>query len=91
MSHRPGAAAAPIACVQTTLITNQAIHRPTVRVDRCLHRIGDPSRLYCAAGPNGGQDGLLGKLTVAVVPEPASLLPGLGARGWQLRRRWPLP
>ncbi|HEY4330110.1 MAG TPA: TIGR03118 family protein [Phycisphaerae bacterium] len=34
--------------------------------------LGDANTLYYTAGPNGEQDGLLGKVTVAV-PEPASM------------------
>jgi uncharacterized protein (TIGR03118 family) len=53
------------------------------------YSLGDANSLYFTAGPNGENDGLFGKLTVAAaVPEPTSLsLLGLAVGGFLLRRR----
>jgi hypothetical protein len=52
--------------------------------------LGDADSLYFTAGPNEERDGILGRLTVAPVPEPetyAMMLAGLGLVGFMARRR----
>ena len=56
--------------------------------------LGDANALYFTAGPDEERDGLLGKLELAPVPEPGTvvlmslgLLGLLGRRGLQARRQ----